>query len=50
MQIIKKLNGFCAVGKHNECKGVSKGTKSDPVTFVCICECHYKGKDNATKE
>ena len=34
------LNGFCANGQHEQCLGMSKGSKSDPVTFVCTCECH----------
>jgi hypothetical protein len=34
------LNLFCKIGQHDKCIGVSKGTKSDPETFVCICNCH----------
>jgi hypothetical protein len=42
------VNGYCQRKEHEKCPVKSKGTKSDPVTFICICECHMteKQKEN----
>jgi hypothetical protein len=40
MEVREVLNHFCAVGEHMRCQGESKGSKADPVTFKCTCDCH----------
>jgi hypothetical protein len=48
MKVHKVLNLRCQTGRHDQCMGISKGSKSDPNTFVCTCECHTK--TNLTKK
>lgn len=43
MKTERIMNGFCKGGQHAACPAKSKGSKSDPVNFVCICECHIDG-------
>ena len=40
----KVLNLFCEHNMHDKCPHKTKGTKSDPINFECICECHSKGE------
>ena len=47
MRKTKVLNGNCSIGKHEECPGKSKGSKSDPVNFECTCPCHPWNKKGA---
>ena len=49
VEVKQILNGFCAIGQHDQCPGSSKATRSDSVTFVCICPCH-KGEIEADVE
>jgi hypothetical protein len=40
METKRVLNLWCKDGLCASCPGDSKGSRSDPVTFECICICH----------
>ncbi len=40
MIVHKVLNAACKAGEHKQCPVKSVGSKSDPHTYICICECH----------